>query len=88
MMPQRLPDPWEPIVERIADRVVQRLQEEAERKPAPRLLTPEEAARHLGRSKRWLRTATARGEIKPVEIEGARPRYDRKVLDRWIDERG
>lgn len=84
MMPQRLPDPWEPIVERIAERVVQRLKQE----DGPRLMTPEEAARYLGRSKRWLREAVARGEVECVKDGRSRPRFDRAALDRWIEERG
>lgn len=76
----------EEMVERIAVRVVQLLKEP--RDPTPRLLTPDEAAKHLGRSKRWLRAAAQRGELKPVQTDGAsRPRYDRAALDRWIEER-
>lgn len=85
MMPQ--PNPWESMLDEIAERVAERVAQRLKEKEGPRLLTPAEAARYLGRSARWLREASARGVIKPVEIEGARPRYDRKALDQWIDER-
>lgn len=84
MKPELAPDLYGPLVERIAEAVVRRLKQEE----APRLLSPAEAAKYLGRSTRWIRTAVERGELEAVRVKGkARPRFDRAALDRWIEER-
>ena len=77
------PDPWESLAEKVAEAVVRRLKLEE----APRLLTPEEAAAYLNRSKSWLRRAVLRGELPCVRQGKSRPRFDRAALDRWLDER-
>lgn len=73
---------YDPLIERIAEAVVRRLKQEE----APRLMTPEEAARYLHRSKRWVREKVASGELPCVKDGKARPRFDKAALDRYIEE--
>ncbi|HKD03945.1 MAG TPA: helix-turn-helix domain-containing protein [Terriglobales bacterium] len=67
----------------VADAVVEKLRQQ----DAPRLLNVREAARYLKRSERWLRQEVAVGRIACVREGKGRPRFDRAVLDRWIETR-
>lgn len=75
-------NPFVPLAEMIADLVVAKL-EARER----RLLTLAEGAKYIGRSQSWLRAEIASGRIECVREGRSRPRLDRMVLDRWIQER-
>jgi excisionase family DNA binding protein len=56
-----------------------------EPKIQPRLLTVEQAAAYIGRSKEAVQHMTAARKI-PVVRDGRRVFLDVKVLDRWIDQ--
>jgi excisionase family DNA binding protein len=75
-------NPLAPLAEMIADLVVTKLEANGRR-----LLTLAEAATYLGRSQSWLRAEIASGRIECVREGRSRPRLDRAVLDRWIEER-
>jgi excisionase family DNA binding protein len=75
-------NPFAPLAEMIADLVVAKLETRGRR-----LLTLAEAAKYLGRSQSWLRAEIASGRIESVREGRSRPRVDRIVLDRWIQER-
>ena len=70
------------LADAIAERVLSRLHQSNQ----PRLLTVDEAARHIGRTSGALRHMIARGVI-PCIREGNRVHLDREDLDRWIEMR-
>jgi excisionase family DNA binding protein len=53
------------------------------RRDGERLLTPEEAAAHLGMSKSWIYKRTADGSA-PVHRIGGKVRFTQRDLDAWI----
>lgn len=50
--------------------------------PEPRLLTQQQAAAYCGLCVSNFRKAC---RVKPVQMLGRIPRYDRRDLDRWLD---
>ena len=75
-------NPFTPLAEMIADMVVAKLEARGRR-----LLTLAQGAEYLGRSQSWMRQEIAAGRIECVREGRSRPRLDREVLDRWIQER-
>jgi excisionase family DNA binding protein len=78
----------EGILDALAARVAARLRSDSV-KPAdqalrPRLLTVEQAAMYIGRTKEALQHMTATRKI-PVVRDGRRVFVDIRELDRWID---
>jgi excisionase family DNA binding protein len=72
-------NPFAPLAKMIADMVVDELDRRQKR-----LLTPKEAAKYMNRSLSWLRAEAAAGRIECVREGKSRTRFDRAVLDRWI----
>lgn len=75
-------NPFEPLVELIADRVAARLVAMQER-DKKRLYSTEEAARYLSLSGAQVYRLTVSGKIRSIR-EGRRRLIDRDELDRWI----
>jgi excisionase family DNA binding protein len=75
-------NPFEPLVERIADRVAARLAAMQER-DKKRLYSTEEAAQYLSLSSAQVYRLTVSGKLKSLR-EGRRRLIDRDELDRWI----
>jgi excisionase family DNA binding protein len=75
-------NPFEPLVDLIADRVAARLAAMQER-DKKRLYSTEEAARYLSLSGAQVYRLAVSGKIKSIR-EGRRRLIDRDELDRWI----
>ena len=75
-------NPFEPLVELIADRVAARLAALQER-DKKRLYSTEEAARYLSLSAAQVYRLAVSGKLKSIR-EGRRRLIDREELDRWI----
>jgi len=75
-------NPFEPLVDLIADRVAARLVAMQER-DEKRLYSTEEAARYLSLSSAQVYRLAVSGKIKSLR-EGRRRLIDRDELDRWI----
>jgi excisionase family DNA binding protein len=75
-------NPFEPLVELIADRVAARLAALQER-DKKRLYSTEEAARYLSLSAAQVYRLAVSGKLKSIR-EGRRRLIDRDELDRWI----
>ena len=75
-------NPFEPLVDLIADRVAARLAAMQER-DKKRLYSTDEAARYLSLSAAQVYRLAVSGKIKSIR-EGRRRLIDRDELDRWI----
>lgn len=75
-------NPFEPLVELIADRVAARLVSMQEREKK-RLYSTDEAARYLSLSNAQVYRLAVSGKLKSIR-EGRRWLIDRDELDRWI----
>lgn len=75
-------NPFEPLVDLIADRVAARLVAMQER-AKKRLYSTEEAARYLSLSNAQVYRLAVSGKLKCLR-EGRRRLIDRDELDRWI----
>jgi excisionase family DNA binding protein len=75
-------NPFEPLVELIADRVAAKLAAIQQREKK-RLYSTTEAARYLSLSSAQVYRLTVSGKIKSLR-EGRRRLIDRDELDRWI----
>jgi excisionase family DNA binding protein len=87
-----IPEPpltLEAILDALAARLAARLRSESgktnEQSIRPRLLTIEQAAAYIGRSKEAVQHMTAARKI-PVVRDGRRVFLDVKELDRWIEQ--
>lgn len=78
----RLPIPDE-LLDLLADRVAERLEQRAGASPAAGWLTAAEAAEHLGCPLSRVRKLTMTGEL-PVQRDGRRCLYRREELDTFV----
>src|SRR5262245_56170116 len=75
-----LEDLLQPIVDMIAEAVVDRLQ----RDQKPRLMTIRDVSQTIQRSERYVRQEIADGRLECVRQGNSRPRIEPAALDRWI----
>jgi excisionase family DNA binding protein len=78
-----LDNPLDPLVDAIANAVVERLQ----RAQQPTLLTIRQVAAELSRSERWVRGEIAAGRLECVREGKGQPRVAREAVDRYVTER-
>jgi len=72
------------LIAKIADAVVERLERKAYT-PEPQRFTREQAAKYLNVSERYLDELTADGIIPRAQTEGRMVRYDKAVLDHYLE---
>jgi excisionase family DNA binding protein len=82
---------WDALLDELAERVAEKLRPEITaakangKGPPPRLLTIEQAALYIGRSKEAMQHMIADGKIPTVRAD-RRIFIDRQDLDRWIEQ--
>jgi hypothetical protein len=77
---------WARLASPVPTQPASSIQAPPEPKPAERLLTAEQAAERLGRSKWWV--YRHRAELPHVVLPGGRAGYSAVRLKRWLDDRG